>query len=74
MRGVLDEAADRFRGEAVLVISHGGAICTAVPNLARNLDRATRCRRPLANCDVVELAADADGWVARSWAGADLPV
>lgn len=73
MRGVLDEAADRFRGEAVLVISHGGAICTTVPNLARNVERAFPLSRPLANGDVIELAADADGWLARSWAGQDLP-
>ncbi len=73
MRGVLDEAADRFRGEAVLVISHGGAICTAIPNPARNLDRRHPLGHPLANCDVVELAADSDGWVVRSWAGEELP-
>jgi probable phosphoglycerate mutase len=70
--GVLEEAADRHRGEAVLVISHGGAICTAIPNLTRNLERRFPLSRPLANCDVVELAADADGWIARSWAGEDL--
>lgn len=74
VRAVLEEAADRFRGEAVLVISHGGAICTAIPNLARNLDPRHLVGRPLANCDVVELAADADGWVARSWAGVAVPM
>lgn len=74
VRVVLEETADRFRGEAVLVVSHGGAICTAIPHLARNVDRRHPVGRPLANCDVVELAADADGWVARSWAGADLPM
>jgi probable phosphoglycerate mutase len=71
--GVLEEAADRHRGEAVLVVSHGGAICTAIPNLARNVERRFPQSRPLANCDVIELAADADGWIARSWAGEDLP-
>lgn len=74
VRAVLEEAADRFRGEAVLVISHGGAICTAIPNLARNLDPRHLVGRPLANCGVVELAADADGWVARSWAGVAVPM
>ncbi|WP_107705552.1 histidine phosphatase family protein [Nocardioides allogilvus] len=72
--GVLEEAADRYRGEAVLVISHGGAICTAIPNLARNLERRFPLSRPLANCGVVELAADADGWIVRSWAGEQLPM
>lgn len=72
MGGVLDEIADRHRGEAVLVVSHGGAICTAIPNLASNLARRFPQSRPLANCDVVQLAADTDGWLARSWAGEDL--
>lgn len=65
---VLEEVADTHRGEAVLVISHGGAICTAVPALAANLPPDHGHRRPLGNCAVVALEADADGWVARSWA------
>lgn len=73
MSGVLASVTDRFRGESVLVISHGGAICTTVPNLARNVDRRFPLARPLANCDVIELAVDADGWLARSWAGTELP-
>ena len=74
MSRVLAAVADRFRGESVLVVSHGGAICTAVPNLVRNVERRYPLSRPLANCDVIELAVDADGWVARSWAGTGLPV
>lgn len=73
MRVVLEAAADRFRGEAVLVVSHGGAICTSIPNLVRNVERRFPLSRPLANCDVVELAVDDDGWLARSWAGDALP-
>ncbi len=73
VRGVLEEAAERHRGEAVLVVGHGGAICTSIPNLARNLGRRFPLTRPLANCDVVELDADADGWTARSWAGTPMP-
>ena len=66
---VLAEVADAHRGEAALVISHGGAICAAVPSLATNLSSSHARDLPLANCDVVALEADADGWVARSWAG-----
>ena len=33
MRGVLQEVADEHRGEAVLVVSHAGAILAAVPPL-----------------------------------------
>lgn len=73
VRGVLDEVVDRHRGEAVLVISHGGAICTTIPHLALNLDRRFPLSHPLANCDVVELAANSDGWTARTWAGEKLP-
>jgi probable phosphoglycerate mutase len=69
---VLSEVADAHRGEAALVISHGGAICMAVPVLAANLVPTHAVVLPLANCEVVALEADADGWVARSWAGRDL--
>ena len=63
------EVADAHRGESVLVVSHGGAICTAVPVLAANLDLAHAHGLPLPNCAVVALEADADGFVARSWDG-----
>ncbi|WP_210440455.1 histidine phosphatase family protein [Nocardioides xinjiangensis] len=66
---VLQEVADTHRGEAVLVVSHGGAVCAAVPALARNLDPAHALDVPLGHCDVVALEGDADGWVCRSWAG-----
>ena len=33
VRGVLDEIADQHAGEAVLVVSHGGAIMATVPEL-----------------------------------------
>lgn len=71
--GVLNEVADAHRGESALVVSHGGSICTAVPSVATNLSFAHGRDLPLANCDVVALEADADGWVARSWAGTPLP-
>ena len=74
MDRVLSEVADAHRGESVLVVSHGGAICMALPVLARNLDRAHGHGLPLPNCAVVALEADADGWVARSWNGEPLPV
>lgn len=69
---VLDEIADSHRGEAVLVISHGGVMCMALSALARNLALSHSRDLPLANCDVVGVEADADGWVARSWAGRPL--
>ncbi|QBX56518.1 histidine phosphatase family protein [Nocardioides seonyuensis] len=70
--GVLEEVADAHRGESALVISHGGAICCAVPYLATNLRSDHALDAPLAHCAVIELDGDADGWVARSWAGQPL--
>jgi probable phosphoglycerate mutase len=69
---VMEEVRDRFPGESVLVVSHGGAICTGVPHLACNLDRRHPVGRPLPNAGVVAIDGDADGWVARSWAGENL--
>jgi 2,3-bisphosphoglycerate-dependent phosphoglycerate mutase len=65
----LELVADQHRGEAVLAISHGRAICTGVPALARNLPVSFAEGRALPSCGVVELEADADGWRAVSWCG-----
>lgn len=69
---VLDEIADAHRGESVLVISHGGVMCLALSALARNLSLSHSRDVPMPNCGVVAVEADADGWIARSWAGAPL--
>lgn len=69
---VLDEIADHHRGEAVLVVSHGGVMCMALSALARNLTLSHSRDLPMPNGGVVAVEADADGWVARSWAGQPL--
>ena len=66
---VLELVADQHRGESALVVSHGGAICAAVPALARNLSPRFPESRPIPNTGVVELEADADGWRVASWCG-----
>ncbi len=66
---VLDEIADRHRGESVLVISHGGVMCMALSALARNLTLSHSRDVAMPHCGVVSLEGDSDGWVARSWAG-----
>lgn len=71
---VLDEIADSHRGESVLVISHGGVMCMALSALALNLTLGHSRDLPMPHCGVVALDADADGWVARSWAGSPLEV
>jgi probable phosphoglycerate mutase len=67
--GVLEEVADRHRGESVLVVSHGGVMTMVLPLLAANLAPAHARDLPIPNCGLVALDADADGWVARSWTG-----
>lgn len=65
----LEAIVDLHRGETVLVISHGGAIRVAVPHLAANLADNFGTVHEVDNCAVVEMDADADAWVVRSWAG-----
>ncbi|MDP9317885.1 MAG: histidine phosphatase family protein, partial [Actinomycetota bacterium] len=64
----LESAADQFRGETVLVVSHGGAIGLTVPRLASNVPADYARGRSLDNCASCELAVDSDGWVLRTWA------
>ena len=58
VRPVLDDIADQHRGEAVLVVSHGGAIVATQAVLAFAPGRTW----DLPNCAYVELEGDADGW------------
>jgi 2,3-bisphosphoglycerate-dependent phosphoglycerate mutase len=70
---VLESIADEHRGETVLAISHGGAMKLAVAALATGVGDCWTDERELANCAVVEMEADADGWRCLSWAGSPLP-
>lgn len=69
----LDEIADQFRGETVLVVSHGGAMSLTLPRLARNVGDDYSAGRGVDNCGVCEVSVDADGWVLRTWNGAPIP-
>lgn len=69
---VLEEIADEHRGESVLVVSHGGVMCLALSVVARNLAVGHSRDLPMPNCGLVALEANAEGWVARSWAGTRL--
>jgi 2,3-bisphosphoglycerate-dependent phosphoglycerate mutase len=66
VRGALEALADRFRGEAVVVVSHGGAMTLALPLICGHSARELAAR-PLANTAVVELEGDADGWRLLRW-------
>lgn len=61
VQGVLQEAADAHPGEAVLVVSHGGAILATLPQLV-GLPRSRGLGVTLPNCGAIEVEADADGW------------
>ena len=66
----LSALADLHRGETVLVVSHTGTLQTGVPPLVGRGDEYAAAH-PVPSGAVVEVAADADGWVLRSWAGSD---
>lgn len=69
MRRTLESAADEFRGETVLVVSHAGAIRVTLPRLADNVPDDFGGHIPLGDCTISEIAVDADGWVLQSWCG-----
>jgi 2,3-bisphosphoglycerate-dependent phosphoglycerate mutase len=73
VRTELESAVDQFRGETVLVVSHGGAMGLSLPRLVSNVPADYSSGRPLPNCATCELRADADGWVLVSWSGTPLP-
>ena len=58
VRTVLDAIADQHRGEAVLVVAHGGAIVATLAVLATSAGRPGTSP----NCAYVALEHDADGW------------
>jgi probable phosphoglycerate mutase len=60
--------ADEHRGEAVLVVSHGGAMLATLPQLV-GLPRTAGFGVALANCGVVALEVDDDGWRPVAWDG-----
>lgn len=68
MSSALDEVADRHRGEAVLVVSHGGVMSLVLPLLAVNAGSVRGNPPVLTNCAVVALERDGDGWrLVRPW-------
>lgn len=60
---------DLHRGETVLVVTHDEVIRSAVPPLAGSVPDDYGDAHAVAPCGVIELDADADGWLLRSWSG-----
>lgn len=63
---VLEEVADAHPGETTLVVSHGGAVLATLPQLV-GLPRTRGLGVVLANCGVIEVEKDADGWRLAGW-------
>ena len=55
---VLDDLADRHRGETLLVVAHGGAILATLSVVAWRAGRSD----DIANCAFAVLERDGDGW------------
>jgi broad specificity phosphatase PhoE len=72
MSAELESAADQYRGETVLMVSHGGAISLTVPMLAQNVPADYARERLPDNCKTCEVTVDGDGWVLHTWAGEPL--
>lgn len=68
-REALQSIADQFRGETVLVFSHGGVMSFALPRISGTLRDDLAAAKFLPNCAVAELAVDGDGFEVRSWPG-----
>ena len=66
VQSVLEEVADEHRGEAALVVGHGGSLLATLPQLA-GLPRSRGWGVTLPNCGVIGLEADADGWRITRW-------
>ncbi len=68
-RDAVESIADRYRGEQVLLFSHGGVMSFAIPRLAANTadDLAHRKFIPNAVPAVVEVGDE--GWRVLSWPG-----
>lgn len=62
MTDALEEIADLHRGEAAVVVSHGGALSLTLPVLCTSVTST-----PLGNCARVLVDRDADGWTCRGW-------
>lgn len=68
-REALLTIADQFRGETVLVFSHGGVMSFVLPRLSRNVRDDLAVRRFLPNCKAAEISVDGDGFEVVGWPG-----
>jgi len=68
LRVALEAAADQYRGETVLLVSHGWAIRVAVSQLCVNVRRARSW--DLDHGQAARISAGSEDWRLQTWAGA----
>lgn len=68
-RGALGEVIDLHRGETVLVVVPNDWLVASLPGLLANVPDDFGAVRGAPGWSPAEVAADADGWVLRRWAG-----
>jgi broad specificity phosphatase PhoE len=68
-RETLQAIADQFRGETVLVFSHGGVMSFVLPRISGNVRDDLAAAKFLPNCAVAEVSVDGDGFEVLSWPG-----
>ena len=71
-RGALGEVIDLHRGETVLLVVPNAWLVGSLPGLLANVPDDFGAVRGAPEWSPAEVAADADGWVLRRWAGAPL--
>lgn len=69
----IEEVADSYRGETVVVISHGGVMAVAIPRLAGRATRDLLAARWMPHCAIARVEVDADGWELQHWPGSTDP-
>lgn len=65
--GAIEDRADSYRGETVLVVSHGGVMTLALARLTGRPD--VLAARWLPYCGLARVDVDADGWALHEWPG-----
>ena len=69
----IEEVADAYRGETVVVISHGGVMAVAIPRLAGRATPDLLAARWMPHCAIARVEVDADGWALQHWPGSADP-
>lgn len=69
---IVDEIADQYRGETVVLVTHGGITTLGLVALCRNLSLEATDQRPLENGETAEIEVDSSGWTCLRWA--DVPL